>query len=53
MSSLGGALSLYLGIAIATIFEVIELCFDFCGNIIGAGKGKRKREPKRVMKTRI
>ena len=36
MSSLGGAISLYLGIALAMIFEVIELFIDFIINIIDA-----------------
>ena len=36
MSSLGGAISLYLGIALAMIFEVIELFIDFIINVIDA-----------------
>lgn len=33
MSSLGGALSLYLGIAVATLFEVIEMFIDLMYNV--------------------
>jgi hypothetical protein len=33
MSALGGALSLYLGIALAMIFEIIELFIDFFFNL--------------------
>ena len=36
MSSLGGAMSLYLGIALAMIFEVIELFIDFIINMADA-----------------
>ena len=36
MSSIGGAISLYLGIALAMIFEVIELIIDFFINMIDA-----------------
>ena len=36
MSSLGGAISLYLGIALAMIFEVIELFIDFIINVTDA-----------------
>ena len=43
MSSLGGAISLYLGIALAMVFEVIELIIDFFINMIDARKSKNKR----------
>ena len=33
ISSLGGALSLYLGISLVMIFEIIELLIDLAGNI--------------------
>ena len=36
MSALGGAISLYLGIALAMIFEIIELIIDFGINMAGA-----------------
>ena len=42
MSSLGGAISLYLGIALAMIFEVIELIIDFFINCFMDNKIKRK-----------
>ena len=34
MTSLGGALSLYLGISLGMIFELFELAGDFCYNIL-------------------
>ncbi len=37
-SALGGALSLYLGIALAMIFEIIELFIDFGVNLCRYGK---------------
>ena len=36
MSALGGAISLYLGIALAMVFEIIELIIDFGINMAGA-----------------
>ncbi len=33
ISSLGGALSLYLGISIAMVFEVIEMAMDLASNV--------------------
>ncbi len=41
MSSLGGALSLYLGIAIATVFEVLEFFLDLGINV---ARGKERKE---------
>ena len=34
MAALGGALSLYLGIAIAMVFEFIELLFDIISVVL-------------------
>jgi hypothetical protein len=42
MSALGGALSLYLGVALAMIFEVIELFIDFFSNLYEYRKGIRQ-----------
>ena len=39
---MGGALSLYLGVAIIMCFEVLELCIDLFINICGYLKGGRK-----------
>ena len=30
---MGGAFSLYLGISIAMVFEILELVFDLCYNV--------------------
>ena len=38
MSALGGAISLYLGISFAMVFEVIELVIDFFINSIVGNK---------------
>ena len=43
ISALGGALSLFLGISISMVFEVIEFVIDLTLNIcLLCGKGKKK-----------
>ena len=42
MSALGGAISLYLGISFAMVFEVIELIVDFFTNCFTYKKIKSK-----------
>ena len=45
--ALGGALSLYLGISLSMIFEVIELLFDICINLFTycALSGRHNKKP--------
>ena len=42
MSALGGAISLYLGISFAMVFEVIELIIDILMNCFMGNMIKRK-----------
>ena len=43
ISALGGALSLFLGISISMVFEVIEFAIDLVLNIcLLCGKGRKK-----------
>jgi hypothetical protein len=51
ISALGGALSLYLGISIAMVFEVIELVIDFVINLATRGKGKNGNEKVRHLRS--
>ena len=43
MSALGGAVSLYLGISLAMMFEVIELVIDVVVNIFAAKFGNTSK----------
>ena len=40
MSGIGGALSLYLGISIAMMFEYVEIFLDLLGNFFNWARGK-------------
>ena len=40
MSGLGGILSLYLGISIAMVFEILEFLLDLLGNFLNWTQGK-------------
>lgn len=39
-SGIGGVLSLFLGISIAMVFEIVELFLDFLGNLLNWSQGK-------------
>ena len=40
MSGIGGVLSLYLGISIAMVFEIVEIFLDLFGNVLNWMSGK-------------
>ena len=40
MSGIGGVLSLYLGISIAMVFEIVEIFLDLVGNVLNWMSGK-------------
>ncbi len=40
MSGVGGILSLYLGISIAMVFEILEFLLDLLGNFLNWTQGK-------------
>ena len=40
LSGIGGVLSLFLGISIAMVFEIVELLLDFLGNLLNWIQGK-------------
>ena len=39
-SALGGCLSLWLGVSFCNLFEILELAFDFIGNIVNRIAGR-------------
>ena len=39
-SGIGGVLSLFLGISLAMVFEIVELLLDFLGNLLNWIQGK-------------
>ena len=39
-SGIGGVLSLFLGISIAMVFEIVELLLDFLANFLNWAQGK-------------
>ena len=40
LSGIGGVLSLFLGISLAMVFEIVELLLDFLGNLLNWIQGK-------------